>query len=52
MPLISDTIANLIGGVSQQAENLRFSNTANELVNAFASPVSGLQKRHAAEFVG
>lgn len=52
MPLISDTIANLIGGVSQQAENLRFSNTANELINAFASPVSGLQKRHAAEFVG
>lgn len=52
MPLISDTIANLIGGVSQQAENLRFSNTATELVNAFASPVSGLQKRHAAEFVG
>lgn len=52
MPLISDTIANLIGGVSQQAENLRFSNTANELNNAFASPVSGLQKRHAAEFVG
>ncbi len=51
MPLISDTIANLIGGVSQQAENLRFSNTANELQNAFASPVSGLQKRHAAEFV-
>ncbi len=51
MPLISDTIANLIGGVSQQAENLRFSNTANELKNAFASPVSGLQKRHAAEFV-
>ena len=51
MPLISDTIANLFGGVSQQAENLRFSNTANELKNAYASPVSGLQKRHAAEFV-
>ncbi len=52
MPLISDTIPNLTGGVSQQADNLRYSNTAQACENAMLSPVTGLQKRQAAEWLG
>lgn len=52
MPLISDTITNLVGGVSQQAENLRFSNTASSIENAYLSPVVGMQKRQPAEWLG
>ena len=52
MPLVSDTIPNLVGGVSQQAENLRYSNTATAIENATLSPVSGMQKRQAAEWLG
>lgn len=52
MPLISDTIPNLTGGVSQQADNLRYSNTAEACENAMLSPVTGMQKRQAAEWLG
>lgn len=52
MPLISDTIPNLTGGVSQQADNLRYSNTAETCENAMLSPVTGMQKRQAAEWLG
>lgn len=52
MPLISDTIRDLVGGVSQQSENLRFSNTASEVENAYLSPVVGMQKRQATEWLG
>ena len=52
MPLISETVSNLVGGVSQQAENLRFSNTATSIENAFLSPVVGMQKRQATEWLG
>jgi hypothetical protein len=52
MPLISDTIRDLVGGVSQQSENLRFSNTASEIENAYLSPVVGMQKRQATEWLG
>jgi len=52
VPLISDTIPNLTGGVSQQADNLRYSNTAEACENAMLSPVTGMQKRQAAEWLG
>lgn len=52
MPLISNTIPDLVGGVSQQSENLRYSNTGSEIENAFLSPVVGMQKRQATEWLG
>lgn len=46
MPLITQSIPNLIGGVSQQAPSIRRINQCEEMVNAFPSPVEGLVKRH------
>lgn len=45
MPLITQSIPNLIGGVSQQAPAIRQVNQCEEMVNAFPSPVEGLVKR-------
>ena len=45
MGLISQTIANLKGGVSQQPEVLRFPEQGSEQVNGWSSETSGLQKR-------
>lgn len=45
MPLVSDSIPNLIGGISQQAPALRTTNSAQDLKNAVPSVVDGLQKR-------
>lgn len=46
MPLITQSIPNLIGGVSQQAPAIRSVNQCEDMVNAFPSPVEGLIKRH------
>jgi len=45
MPLITQSIPNLIGGVSQQAPSIRRINQCEEMINAFPSPVEGLVKR-------
>jgi len=46
MPLITQSIPNLIGGVSQQAPAIRSVNQCEDMVNAFPSPIEGLVKRH------
>lgn len=45
MALISQSIKNLKGGISQQPDILRFSDQGAEQINAFSSEVEGLQKR-------
>ncbi len=45
MPLVSSTIPNLVGGISQQPPALRLSNTCQATINSWPSIVSGLQKR-------
>jgi len=51
MPLINTSIPNFIGGVSQQPASIRKNNEAEDIVNAFPSPVEGLIKRPPAEYV-
>lgn len=45
MALVSISIPNLISGVSQQADALRFASQAEESINAYPSLVDGLVKR-------
>ena len=45
MPLITRSIPNLIGGVSQQPEILRLENQATEQINGLSNVVEGLKKR-------
>jgi len=45
MPLITRSISNLIGGVSQQPEILRLDNQATEQINGLSNVVEGLKKR-------
>ena len=45
MPLVTQTIKNLKGGISQQPDILRFPDQGAEQVNGFSSEVQGLQKR-------
>ena len=45
MALINTTIPNLISGVSQQSDSLRYGSQAKEQVNAYSSVVEGLIKR-------
>jgi len=51
MALLSNTIPNLINGVSQQPYALRRPTQAEEQVNAFSSVVDGLTKRPATKHV-
>jgi hypothetical protein len=51
MPLISRTISNLIGGVSQQPEVLRLENQATTQENGFSGVVEGLKKRPPTSYV-
>jgi len=51
MPLISRTISNLIGGVSQQPEVLRLENQASVQSNGFSGVVEGLKKRPPTNYV-
>lgn len=45
MPLVTQTIKNLKGGISQQPDILRFPDQGEEQINGFSSEVEGLQKR-------
>jgi len=45
MGLVSQSIKNLKGGISQQPDILRFDDQGSKQVNAFSSEVEGLQKR-------
>ncbi|MEI2606511.1 hypothetical protein V8O11_22335 [Erwinia aphidicola] len=45
MPLITQTIKNLKGGISQQPDILRFPDQGQAQINGFSSEVEGLQKR-------
>ena len=47
--VIGRSVGNLLGGVSQQPENLRFLNMAEESVNAYPSLTAGLDKRRPTE---
>ncbi|EOV4167043.1 hypothetical protein ACONXC_001011 [Yersinia enterocolitica] len=51
MALISQEIKNLVGGISQQPDNLRFSEQGEQQINAFSSETDGLQKRPPTVFV-
>lgn len=46
MPLLTQSIPNLIGGVSQQAPAIRNITQCEDMVNAFPSAVEGLVKRY------
>jgi hypothetical protein len=45
MGLISTSVPTLVNGVSQQAENLRFTSQCQEQINGFSSVLQGLLKR-------
>lgn len=45
MSLVQDVIPNFIGGVSQQADTLKFPNQARDLINMIPDPTKGLTKR-------
>ena len=45
MPLLTTSVPNLVQGVSQQPDNLRYPGQAEEQVNAYSSVVDGLTKR-------
>jgi hypothetical protein len=45
MALLNTTIPNLIGGVSQQSDALRYGSQAREQINGYSSAVEGLIKR-------
>jgi len=52
MPLINYSIPTLIGGVTQQPNNLSYPGQADELENAWPSMIDGLQKRYPSEYHG
>lgn len=51
MPLINTSLPNLIQGVSQQPDAVRYDGQCEEQENALSSVVDGLQKRPAADFI-
>ena len=51
MPLISESIPNLINGVSQQPPSLRLKTQAELQENGLSTVVEGLRKRPSSEFV-
>jgi len=51
MPLLSKSIPNLLGGVSQQADAVRYDNQCEGMDNAFPSILDGLIKRPPTEHV-
>lgn len=52
MALVSKSISNLIGGVSQQPDAIRFDNQCDAQDNAYPSVLDGLTKRPPTEHVG
>ena len=51
MPLINTSLPNLIQGVSQQPDAVRYDGQCEEQENALSSIVDGLQKRPPTEFI-
>lgn len=51
MTLVRDSIANFIGGVSEQPDKLMFPNQSKKMVNFLLNPVTGLKNRPPSEFV-
>lgn len=51
MTLVRDTVANFIGGVSQQPDKLMFPNQSKTLVNYLLSPQTGLKDRPPTEHI-
>lgn len=51
MALVSSTIPNLINGVSQQPAALRLASQAEAVINCMPSPVEGLKKRPAFNYI-
>jgi len=51
MPLINTTIPNLIGGISQQPDRLKFSGQCNDSLNCYGTVKDGLKKRPYARYV-
>ena len=51
MALINTTVPNLVGGVTQQSDSLRFDNQCTEQINANPSVTRGLEKRAPSEHV-
>ena len=51
MAIINTTIPNLIGGISQQPDRLKFEGQCNDSLNCYATVKDGLKKRPYARFV-
>lgn len=51
MPLIRQTIPNLVGGVSQQPDAMRLEGQCTEQINAYSDPTNGLRKRNRLDFL-
>ena len=51
MTLVRDTIANFIGGVSQQVDKLMYPNQAKSLINYYPTPSVGLKDRPPTEYI-
>ena len=52
MAAVSQSIPNLLGGVSQQPDPIKLPGQVREAVNAFLDPTFGCKKRPATEFIG
>lgn len=52
MAAVSQSIPNLLGGVSQQPDPIKLPGQVKEAVNAFLDPTFGCKKRPPTEFVG
>lgn len=51
MTLVRDTVANFIGGISQQPDKLMYPNQSKNLVNYLPMPSIGLKDRPPSEHV-
>ena len=51
MAIINTTIPNLIGGISQQPDRLKFDGQCNDSLNCYATVKDGLKKRPYSKFV-
>ena len=51
MGLVSQSVKNLKGGISQQPDILRFSNQGSKQINGWSSETQGLQKRPPTKFI-
>ena len=51
MPLLVTSVPNLVQGISQQPDNLRYPGQSDEQINAWSTVVEGLVKRPPTEYV-